>query len=114
MNINQDPLRRPDSQRPPTAAERAAMEETRRHVQRANVEGEQVVRERTESARVEARSREDRIEISVRARRDVAAHEAKVDRQAKVENLRKLYKSGRIHSPERARAAAENMLKRMD
>jgi anti-sigma28 factor (negative regulator of flagellin synthesis) len=88
------------------------MEDTRKHVQRANVEGQEVVKERVESTRAERNTRQDRIEISSEARRAHASDEVKSERQEKVEILRELHKNGRINSPEKARAAAEAMMKR--
>ena len=114
MNINNEPLRRPESQRPPTAAERASMEATRKHVQRANVEAKRVIQERTEATHTESKRREDRIEISVRAHRSNEAKESSSSRQDKIAQLRELHGSGNLNSPERTRAAAEKLLKRLN
>ncbi|MFT6715107.1 MAG: hypothetical protein ACJAVJ_002399, partial [Planctomycetota bacterium] len=89
MNINQDPLKRPDTQRPPSAAERASMEETRRHVQQANTEGRRVVAEGAERTKAQARSREDSIEISVRSRRSEAASAVRAEHDTRIEAFRK-------------------------
>lgn len=114
MNINQDPLKRPDTQRPPSAAERASMEETRRHVQQANNEGRRVVAEGAERAKAQSRSREDRIEISVRSKRAEQAAETQADRLNRIEQFRIEHQAGTLASPERARRAAESMLQRND
>ena len=114
MNINQDPLKRPDAQRTPSAAERASMEVTRRHVQQANNEGRRVVAESAERVKAQSRSREDSIEISLRSRRAEQADEAKSDHQLRIEQFRKEHKAGTLASPERVRRAAESMLQRSD
>jgi hypothetical protein len=103
MNIKNDPLQRPDSQRPPTTAERTAMEDKRNAVQ-----------ELPEGSRAESKSRQDRIEISVQARRAEAESAGEPDRKEKVAKLRELYGNNNLNTPERARAAAEKMMKRLD
>lgn len=111
MNINQDPLSRRESSRPPTPAELAAMEATRNRVREADASRREVAQERIEQARAEAETARDRIEISARARAAAASETSHDDRRAALERLRQDYKEGRLNTPERAQRAAESILR---
>ena len=112
MNINQDPLSRRETTRPPTPQERAAMRATRDRVRTDEVTRREVNEQRIAEARARAKQEtRDRIEISTKARRRMSISKAdKAEHQKQVERMRNLYKDGKLGTPERLRAAANKLL----